>query len=126
MSRLIGRAHQRINYRHVIWSLVQKPGAFARYRYRDDLYPSLTFRKTYERLQQAGPGTKGDAAYLRILHLAASTLESEVQAALELLLEDGGIPTIEGVRELVGILPLETPALPVPKVDLGSYRFSEI
>jgi hypothetical protein len=98
----------------VIWSLVQKPGAFARYRYRDDLYPSLTFRKTYERLQQAWPGTKGDAAYLRILHLAASTMESEVQAALELL-EDGGIPTIEGVRELVGILPLETPPSQCPR-----------
>jgi hypothetical protein len=99
MSRLIGRAHHRVNYRHVIWSLVQKPGAFARYRYRNDLYPSLTFRRVYERLQQAWPGTKGDAAYLRILHLAAFTLESEVQAALELLLEEAGIPTIEAVSE---------------------------
>ena len=45
MPRLIGRAHHRVNYRHVIWSLVQKPGAFARYRYRDDLYPSMSFRK---------------------------------------------------------------------------------
>jgi hypothetical protein len=121
MPRLIGRAHHRVNYRQVIWSLVQKPGTFARYRYRDDLYPSLTFRRVYERLQQAWPGTKGDAAYLRILHLAASTLESEVQAALELLLEEAGIPTIEGVWELVGPLALETPALLVPEVDLGSY-----
>jgi hypothetical protein len=121
MPRLIGRAHHRVNYRHVIWSLVQKPGAFARYRYRDDLYPSLTFRKVYERLQQSWPGTKGDTAYLRILHLAASTLESEVQVALELLLEEGGIPTVEGVRELIGPQALETPVLPVPDVDLGSY-----
>jgi len=37
MPRLIGRVHHRVNYRYVIWSLVQKPGAFARYRYRDDL-----------------------------------------------------------------------------------------
>jgi hypothetical protein len=72
--------YPRVNYRHVIWSLVHKPGAFARYRYRDDFYPSLTFRKAYERLQQSWPGTKGDAAYLRVLHFAASTLESEVQA----------------------------------------------
>jgi hypothetical protein len=100
---------------------VQKPGAFARYRYRDDLYPSMTFRKAYERLQQRWPGTQGDGAYLRILPLAASTLESEVQAALELRLEEGAVPTVEGVRELVGPLPLETPTLPVPDVDLGSY-----
>jgi hypothetical protein len=121
MPRVIGRAHHRVNYRHVIWSLVQKPGAFARYRYRDDLYPSMTFRKAYERLQQRWPGTQGDAAYLRILHLAASTLESEVQAALELLLEERAVPTVEGVRELVGPLPLQTPPLPVPDVDLSSY-----
>jgi hypothetical protein len=121
MPRLIGRAHHRINYRHVIWSLVHKPGAFARYRYRDDLYPSLTFRKAYERLQQTWPGTKGDAAYLRILHLAASTLESEVQVALDLLLESGALPTVEAAREWVGPLPPESPVLPVPKVDLGSY-----
>ena len=44
MPRLIGRAHHQVNYRHVIGSLVHKPGAFARYRYREDLYPSLTFR----------------------------------------------------------------------------------
>ena len=85
------------------------------------VYPSLTFRKAYARLQQRWPGTKGDAAYLRILHLAASTLESEVQAALDLLLEEGAVPTVEGVREWVGPFPLETPALPVPDVDLGSY-----
>jgi hypothetical protein len=121
MPRLVGRAHHRVNYRHVIWSLVHKPGAFARYRYRDDFYPSLTFRKAYERLQQSWPGTKGDAAYLRILHLAASTLESEVQVALDLLLESGALPTVEAVRELVGPLPPQSPVLPVPKVDLGSY-----
>lgn len=44
-----------------------------------------------------------------------------MQAALELLLEEGAVPTVEGVRELVGPLPLETPTLPVPDVDLGSY-----
>ena len=121
MPRLIGRAPHPVHYRPGIGSLVPKPGAFARYRYREDLYPSLTFRKVYERLQQAWPGTKGDAAYLRILHLAASTLESEVQVALELLLESGGLPTIDTVRDLVGPLPPESPVLPAPNVDLGSY-----
>ena len=111
----------RVNYRHVIGSLVHKPGAFARYRYRDELYPSLTFRKAYERLQQSWPGTKGDAAYLRVLHFAASTLESEVQGALDLLLESGALPRVEAARELVGPRPPQSPVLPVPKVDRGSY-----
>ena len=32
------------------WSLVRKPGAFAQYRYRDDLFPSLVFRQAYDLL----------------------------------------------------------------------------
>lgn len=119
--RLIGRAHHQVNYRPVIGSLVHKLGAFARYRYREGLTPHLTFRKVYEQLQQAGPGTKGDTAYLRILHLAPSTLGSEVQLALELLLESGVLPTIDAVRDLVGPLPPESSVLPAPNVDLASY-----
>ncbi len=34
MPRLLGTGQHRIDYRHVIWSLVRKPGAFAHYRYR--------------------------------------------------------------------------------------------
>jgi Mu transposase-like protein len=32
LPRLIGKQQHRIDYRHVIWSLVRKPGAFAAYR----------------------------------------------------------------------------------------------
>jgi hypothetical protein len=41
MPRLLGHGQHRIDYRHVIWSLVRKPGAFAHYRYRDGLFPSV-------------------------------------------------------------------------------------
>lgn len=46
LPRLVGKQQTRIDYRHVIWSLVRKPGAFAAYRYRDELFPTTTFRKT--------------------------------------------------------------------------------
>lgn len=121
MPRLTGRAHHAIDYRHVIWSLVQKPGAFARYRYREALFPTLVFRQTYEALQATYPGTAGDAAYLRILHRAASTQESEVQTALELLLEAGQVPEAERVKELVRPLQPPIPAMAVPQVDLALY-----
>jgi transposase InsO family protein len=121
MPRLTGRSHQAIDYRHVIWSLVQKPGAFARYRYREALFPSLVFRRAYAALQAAHPGTPGDAAYLRILHLAASTLECEVQAALELVLEAGHVPEPERIRELVRPAQPPVPSLAVPPVDLVLY-----
>jgi hypothetical protein len=32
----------------VIWSLIRKPGAFARYVYREEMFPSLAFREAYD------------------------------------------------------------------------------
>lgn len=84
--RLVGRQQKRIDYRHVIWSLVKKPGAFAAYRYREELFPTTTFRKTYDRLQSLLP-RRADREYVRLLHLAAGHSESEVETALSLLLE---------------------------------------
>src|SRR6185312_11005730 len=42
MARLRGQGKHRIEYRHVIDWLVRKPGAFARYLYREEMYPSVT------------------------------------------------------------------------------------
>lgn len=88
IPRLRGRNHHRINYRHIIDSLVRKPGAFARYRFREDLFPSLTFRRAYDALVTFR-GERADVEYVRILHLAAKTMESDVEMALNLLLEAG-------------------------------------
>ena len=44
MPRLRGEGKHRIDYRHVIHSLVRKPGAFTRYRWREDLFPGILFR----------------------------------------------------------------------------------
>jgi hypothetical protein len=119
--RLIGRSRHAINYRHVIWSLVRKPGAFARYRFRDDLFPTLTFRRAYEVLERQHAGIKADAAYLRILHLAASTLESEVEAAIAVLLEQGLVPSPDAVKELVSPEKPSVPKLHEPRVDLTTF-----
>ena len=72
LPRLVGKQQHHIDYRHVIWSLVRKPGAFAAYRYRDDLFPTTTFRLAYDRLVQ-GDVERADRHYVRLLHLAAST-----------------------------------------------------
>jgi hypothetical protein len=121
LPRLHGRHQQRIDYRHIIWSLLRKPGAFAAYRYREELFPSLVFRQAYDRLQAAQP-QQADRQYLRVLHLAASTAESEVAVALTLVLESGAVPTFDAIRALVEparsvLIPELTPAV----LDLGVY-----
>ena len=121
LPRLRGQHQQRIDYRHLIGSLVRKPGAFAQYRYRDELFPSLLFRQTYDALCRTHP-QRADQHYLRILQLAATQSEVEVETALALLLEVGTTPNWEVVRSLV--LGREQPTLPEltsAVVDLSLY-----
>ena len=61
LPRLAGKGQMRIDYRHVVWSLVRKPGAFAAYRYREELFPTLLFRRAYDALQERCP-TRVDRA----------------------------------------------------------------
>lgn len=81
MPRIRGDKYHQVDYRHVIWSLMRKPGAFARYRYREELFPSLVFRRAYDALVDAR-GERADVEYVRILHLAASTMQGDVEHAL--------------------------------------------
>jgi transposase InsO family protein len=122
VERLLGRGGHRINYRHIIWSLVRKPGAFRLFKYREDLFPTLTFRRAYDALCKVQGDRRGNLEYLRILHLAASTTESEVEAALELVLEEGTLFGMEQIKALVASSSnLEPPKLTVPTVDLSCY-----
>lgn len=121
LPRLHGRFSARIDYRHLIWSLVRKPGAFAQYRYRDELFPTTAFRLAYDALVAQQP-TRVDKEYLRVLHLAASTSEADVEAALLLLAESGRLATFEAVRELVRTCePPNVPNLQRPPLDLERY-----
>lgn len=120
VDRLLGEGGRAINYRHLIWSLVQKPYAFARYKYREELFPSLVFRRAYDELLASGD-RHADREYLRILHLAASTMQSEVETALELLLVEKRLSDADAVKALVAPAKTEVPQLALPTVDLTAY-----
>jgi transposase InsO family protein len=121
MPRIRGdKKYHRIDYRHVIWSLVQKPGAFARYRYREELFPSLVFRRAYDALVDAR-GERADVEYVRVLHLAASTMQSSVEAALTTLLERGERPDYATVKALCAPDKPAVPKVHIPPPDLGDY-----
>jgi len=122
-ERLRGSHRRRIDYRHVIWSLVQKPGGFARYVYREEMFPSVVFRRAYDAIQTPHHGVKGDLEYLRILHHAATSMEADVEAALVLLLTDGKPVTATAVKTLVAAsaAPIDVPDLSPMPVDLTTY-----
>jgi len=90
MPRLRGRGKHRVDYRHIIDWLVRKPGAFANYRYRDELFPTSRFRMAWDTLRELIP-LRANRRYLEILQLAAQEGEARVDDALRRLLEEGEI-----------------------------------
>jgi transposase len=123
MERRIGRDPHRIDYRHIIHTLVRKPGAFRRYVFREALFPTLEFRRAYDALLAAGSSDQADLDYVRILHLAASDGEESVRAVLAGLLSAGAAPTYETVRaEVRGPrTPEGVPFLEITAPDLTVY-----
>ena len=116
MPRLRGSAEHRIDYRHIIGSLVRKPGAFARYRFREELFPSLVFRAAYDALGRTH-GERADIEYVRLLHLAATTGERRVEATLRARLDTGAPCDYAAVRPPVPTIPV----VHVPRPDLAQY-----
>ena len=124
MPRLRGEGQHAINYRHVIHSLLRKPGAFANYRYQHCLFPRLLFRVAYDQLREQYPAT-AERQYVKLLGLAASDSEERVEAALRQLITSGTVVSYQAVVELCRRLALETVSVsqllvPVP-IELSSY-----
>jgi len=120
MPRLRKEDEHRIDYRHVIGWLVRKPGAFARYRYREDLYPSVTFRRTYDALVRTH-GERADLEYLRILQLAATAGETRVTAVLATVIAQGVRFDYVTVQAQVAPPVLTRPIVHIAAPDLTVY-----
>ena len=97
----------------MIWSLVRKPGAFARYCWREELFPTLIFRRGYDALR-GFHGERADAQYVRILYIAATNGEAVVERALSEMLETGERFDGERIRRVA------TRTAAVPSVTIGA------
>lgn len=112
--RLRGQGKHSINYRHIIDSLVRKPGALPNYRWRSELFPRLMFRVAWDYLRQHSE-RDADKQYVKILHLAATESQQRVDEVLRLLVERGEAITQQRVREMV-----------LSKDEIGSTKLVEI
>ena len=124
IPRLRGKGGHRIQYRHIIDQLVRKPGAFANYRYRDDLFPTTHFRVAYDLLRKAHVDQVASREYLLILELAALESEVQVDAILRRLIDTGQRLSADRVKaELVAgdDDPGPVVSVTVPPVDLQIY-----
>ncbi len=121
LPRLRGGGGHHINYRNIIDSLLRKPGTFAGYKYRKDLYPRFVFRLTYDRLVADKPH-EADREYVKILGLAAKVSEDGVESGCDNLLKAGCVPTSKIVEErLLAARPAARMTLKEPCVNLANY-----
>ena len=91
-----------LDYRHVIDHLLRKPGAFERYRYREQLFPGRIFREAYDHLVARQGQRYGAVEYLRLLKLASEAGQSEVERTLaDFLSRPSGAWSVEELRRIV-------------------------
>jgi hypothetical protein len=109
-----------INYRHIIDSLIRKPGAFVNYQYREALFPRLCFRQAYDHLT-AHSRSCGVRQYLGILQLAKMHGEQKVTTTLELLIAQKTLPLPETVKLLLDP-PIEVPFVKIDQPQLTVYN----
>jgi len=121
VERARGRGGYRIQYRHVIESMMRKPGAFRGYRYFTELFPTEVFRCAFDVLDASLSRWQADVNYLRVLRLAARTMEADVARALRETLDAGEIPLFEHIEAMVAPREPSPPEIEIPEVELSSY-----
>ncbi len=121
LPRLRGSEKCRINYRHLIDWLVRKPGAFANYRYRKELFPSSRFRVAYDQLLQNHTESRAAKEYLEILELAAKVSETETNNALGYLIQNDQKISKSSVSLLLEKEQHTTPSVTIAPVYLTGY-----
>jgi Mu transposase-like protein len=121
--RLRGEGKHAINYRHIIDSLIRKPGAFENYRYRDDLFPTSRFRIAYDDLKKRHSQLIAAKQYLNILYLAARENETAVDDVLRMMIDKNMSICDEQVEALVqSSQPVAIiTEVRIPAVDLACY-----
>lgn len=113
-----------INYRHVIEHLLRKPGAFAHYVHREELFPDSSFRLAYDRLVADHGERAGQLEYLHLLKLAAELGESALSSLISEL-SGPGQPSKWTVAGLRSFLNVESPPnvleMQLEPPELASY-----
>jgi transposase len=111
-----------LNYRHVIDHLLRKPGAFERYRYREQLFPNRSFREAYDHLVAKQGQRRGAVEYLRLLKLASEVGELEVEVMLADFLRPSNLAwSVDQLRQILQPSPRPQLELAELEPECSSY-----
>jgi hypothetical protein len=121
MPRQCGYGKEAIDFRHVIDSLIRKPGAFVNYKYVNHMYPTTRFRMAYDALRKNTTEASAVKQYLKLLHAAKHEGLDVVDDALRWFLSTGQVIQAATVLEIVA----SKQQLPAPtEVDVDAPDLS--
>jgi hypothetical protein len=115
------RAARQIDYRHVVEGLKRKPGAFARWVFRDEAFPRTIYRQTWERLAAQLPERDACKLIVGLLALAAAGHEATLALELEQLYARDELPNLDTITKQLAPRPSAVPAIDVPLPKLAPY-----
>jgi hypothetical protein len=117
-----GQHHARqIDYRHLVEGLKRKPGAFARWVLRDEMFPRAIYRQTWENLSAQLPERQACKIIVGPLALAADGHEAGVALELEQLQAHDELPNLDALTEHLAPRPSVIPPVAVLLPELTSY-----
>ncbi len=120
--RRTGQRHARqIDYRHLVENLKRKPGAFARWVFRDDVFPRTIYRQTWESLSAQLPERQACKIIVGLLALAADGHEAALALELEALHARNELPDLDALKETLAPRNSSVPRVTVTLPKLSSY-----
>jgi transposase len=124
MPRMIGKELVFIDFRHVIDSLVRKPGAFARFRYREHMYPSIEFRKLLDHLVEQLGEPAGISVYLHVLLCAkqegmavAESISKKMIEMASTLTKKSALAMLKDIQSIAESSVVEDCVVEIPDLD---------
>ena len=116
------RRGKAIDYRHLLPALRKKPGAFARWALRDEMFPRSEYRRTWERLHEMLPERQACKTMVGLLDLAArGACEADLAGVLADLLQAGTLPELPGLEERFAPRVADLPEVEIKLPTLADY-----
>jgi len=109
---------RKIDFRHVIDSLVRKPQAFRNSTLRDDILPDANFKAIWQRVDQTMDAHMACHFIVKLLYIAK---DGQVDEIGDWVHSQTTLPTIEVVRKKFKSVPSSDVSVASEQGDLGAY-----